>query len=87
MIRIFNEKDLNSHKSSQQRDGIARGGDEVKASPDSNWLEGSFSNLNHTDEDLGLYEGQQTPSTTGYSSPEIVPTIQLAILNEENKKD
>ncbi|XP_050126578.1 glutamate receptor 2.8-like [Malus sylvestris] len=76
MIRIFNEKDLSSHKSSQQGDGIACGGDEVKASPNSNWLE---------DKDLGLYEGQQTPSTTGYSSPEIVPIIQLAILNEENK--
>ncbi|TQD75796.1 hypothetical protein C1H46_038693 [Malus baccata] len=76
MIRIFNEKDLNSHKGSQQGDGIACGGDEVKASPNSNWLE---------DKDLRLYEGQQTPSTTGYSSPEIVPIIQLAILNEENK--
>lgn len=85
MIRIFNEKDLSSHKSCQLRDGIACGGDEVKASPNSNWLEGSFSYLNRTDKDLGLYEGQQIPSTAGYSSLEIVPIIQLAIPNEENK--
>ncbi|CAL2233610.1 unnamed protein product [Prunus armeniaca] len=82
MFEIFNDKDISSHtfKSSQQRDGIGGVGDEVKASPNSNWPESPFSYLDHTDKDFVLFEGQQTPSTTSHASPEIVPKIELDII-------
>ncbi|CAB4265944.1 unnamed protein product [Prunus armeniaca] len=82
MFEIFNDKDISSHtfKSSQQRDGIGGAGDELKASPNSNWPESPFSYLDHTDKDFVLYEGQQTPSTTSDASPEIVPKIELDII-------
>ncbi|PQM35373.1 glutamate receptor 2.8-like [Prunus yedoensis var. nudiflora] len=82
MFEIFNDKDISSHtfKSSQQRDGIGGVGDEVKASPNSNWPESPFSYLDHTDKDFVLSEGQQTPSTTSHASPEIVPKSELDII-------
>ncbi|XP_020417329.1 glutamate receptor 2.8 isoform X2 [Prunus persica] len=82
MFEIFNDKDISSHtfKSSQQRDGIGGVGDEVKASPNSNWPESPFSYLDHTDMDFVLFEGQQTPSTTSHASPEIVPKIEHDII-------
>ncbi|KAM1012682.1 hypothetical protein ACFX2C_042905 [Malus domestica] len=66
MFEIFNDKDLSSYnfKSNQQRDGSAGVRDEVKASPNSNWPGRPFNYFNHTDEDFGFYEGQQSPCTT-----------------------